>query len=263
VFAPAAISAVQASAPAPSVSSSANVTAVAATVGATAQVLSVAAGGVSEVTPPPAQVSVAAQAPLGVVAVGYVPGLVVRDVNFDYVPLIGDPQGSQDYWEDLRFPASGINPAGIATPPAVDGNDGCFLFHASGTDTIGIIAQMPHAWREGSAIFPHIHWAATDAAAGNVLWRLEWQIADIGETFPGVWSTNDLLVATSGVAEKHVVNAFSNIAMAGRKISCILKIRVNRIGSDGSDTYSTSAKLYEFDIHYRIDSQGSIKEYVK
>ena len=37
-------------------------------------------------------------------------------------------------------------------------------------------------------------------------------------------------------------------------------ILISRIGNDGSDTYTGTAKLDEFDIHYQVDGFGSFFE---
>ena len=38
---------------------------------------------------------------------------------------------------------------------------------------------------------------------------------------------------------------------------------ISRIGGDSSDTYAGVAQLLSVDIHYRVDSFGSIGEYIK
>ena len=56
-------------------------------------------------------------------------------------------------WDDLRFPAQGINPAGAASPPTVDDTTfpGTLLFATNATNVIAGVAQLPHAWKRGTA----------------------------------------------------------------------------------------------------------------
>lgn len=166
-------------------------------------------------------------------------------------------------WEDLRFPASGINPPGGASDPARDTDDGRLVFAAAATNIIAIQAQMPHAWREGSAIRPHIHWSPTNTNTGNVLWRLQYKVASANEAFPGEWSTADVLAAGSGTTDMHQLAAFAEIPMTGKKVSSMILLLLSRIGGDVTDTYNADAKLNEFDIHYQVDALGSEAEYVK
>lgn len=165
-------------------------------------------------------------------------------------------------WEDLRFPATSLQkPA--ANFPDRDSTDGTYLFDASKTELVFAIGQLPHGWFEASAIRPHLHWQPTTAGAGDVLWHLRYQIADINEAFPGTWTTLAVLGTASGDANMHQVSAFGPIDMTGYKISCIIKCEISRVGGDVTDTYAADAKLLEFDIHYQVDAPGSRQLYIK
>lgn len=185
----------------------------------------------------------------------------------DYVRTTPGDQGALYFprvgWDDLRYPATGINPPGQVSDPDVDIVDGTFLFDKASTEIIMGVSQMPHIWKAGSIIDPHLHWQSTDDEAGNVLWRLEYQIADIDSSFPGSWTALDALSASLEEEEHHIISEFASIDMGGHTISCIIKWRVSRIGGDGTDTYDNDAKLLEFDIHYQIDSIGSEVEHIK
>lgn len=169
---------------------------------------------------------------------------------------------SNTVWDDLRFPAQGINPAGAPAPPTVDTADGTLVFSASQTNIIAGIAQLPHQWKEGSTVNPHIHWCPSNTNTGNVLWRFEYEVQDIGGVFTG-FTTVDTLEAGSGVAETHQIHSLGTIDMTGKKVSCVMKWKLSRIGGDGTDTFTGTARLLEFDIHYEIDSLGSSDEFTK
>lgn len=164
------------------------------------------------------------------------------------------------YWDDLRFPVAGINPPGAASDPTRDTSDGRLVFSASATNIVAIQVQMPHHWKQGSSIVPHVHWSPTSTHTGNVLWRLEYKIANINTVFPGSYTTVDKLQAGAGVADTHQLAGFGEIDMTGFTLSCMLLLLLSRIGGDGTDTYTGTAKLNEFDIHYKIDGFGSKNE---
>ena len=135
------------------------------------------------------------------------------------------------YWEDLRFPASGINPPGAAADPTVDTTDGRLIFSASLVNTIAMQAQMPH--QEGSAIKPHIHWSSTGTDTKNVKWELK----------------------------THEITSIGDIPMEGKTFSCMLLLILSRLGNDAADTLTDTVKMNEFDIHYEVDGFGTAEEY--
>lgn len=168
-------------------------------------------------------------------------------------------------WEDLRFPAQGINPAGSAAPPTVDDTTfpGTLLFSASADNLIGGVAQMPHAWLRESAIRPHVHWAKTTSASGVVVWQLRYTKADIGDTFGAYsdWITGTAVVSDGDTASKHALVTFGNVDMTGVGESGLVIWELRRFASDASDTYnSATARFFEFDIHYQVHKFGTPNE---
>jgi hypothetical protein len=169
-------------------------------------------------------------------------------------------------WDDLRFPATGINPPGAASDPARDTTDGALRFSASATNVIAVHAQLPHAWQEGSAIYPHVHWGKTSSASGNVLWRCQYKVASPGEAFPADWTTLDsstTAISDSNTEEQHLITSFGPITLTGKLISTMVNFIISRVGGDPLDTYAAEAKLYEFDAHYLRDASGSGQQWVK
>jgi len=165
-------------------------------------------------------------------------------------------------WDDLRAPASAINPPGGVSDPTRDTVTPGLLFSAGSDEIVHIIMQMPHSWLEGSEIRPHVHWAPTNTNTGSVVWQLEYQVVGIGDAI-GSWSTLSVTDPADGTDGKHQLASFSGISMTGHTLSTILLCRLSRLGTDGADTYNDDARLLEFDIHYQIDGLGSIQEFIK
>jgi len=173
-----------------------------------------------------------------------------------------------EYYDDLRFPAQAINPAGAVAAPSVDSTEtgfpGTLLFSGTLDHMVALTAQMSHTWKEGSSIYPHLHWAKTTSAAGdNVTWELYYRFINKGAA-PGAWFTaqaGTMVVNHNGIAEAEAITAFPAIDMTGRTISQNIAIRIYRRGS--SDAYNSDARLFEFDIHYLLDRHGSEAEFVK
>ena len=166
-----------------------------------------------------------------------------------------------DRWEDLRFPVQGINPAGTSKPPTVDTSTyaGTLLFSNSSDNHVAGTAQMPHAWEYGSAISPHIHWSKTtaDGSELDVAWKFRYALSATGSapTSFSSWLDHTLVVGDLSTSEKQNLSTFPEIDMTGHTGSCLILWEIMRDVSE--DTYGNDARLYEFDIHFKIDKLGS------
>jgi len=170
------------------------------------------------------------------------------------------------YWDDLRSPATAINPPGAASDPDIDPNTGLLLFDAGGTELVYVITQLPHGWVEGTTLRPHIHWMKTTSAAGAVAWRMRYRYANVGGVLSD-WSTavTELVPAVSdaNTANKHALTAFGDIDIPAGRISMMMIFEIARVGGAAEDTYGADAALMEFDVHYKKNAPGSVQEYVK
>jgi hypothetical protein len=129
--------------------------------------------------------------------------------------------------------------------------------------------QMPHAWKEGTDIHPHLHWMKTTNGTGNVVWRLEYRWVPIGEVMDATWKesirANTMPVTPdSNTAFKHLMTEFDDISGQGKQLSDMLLILLSRNANTAADTYTGASAFLEFDIHYEVDRLGSqTAEYVK
>ena len=163
-------------------------------------------------------------------------------------------------WDDLRFPASTVRVGGTGT--ATEGTDGTLIFAGNADQVIQGIAQMPHAWKQGSAIRPHIHLQFKTSAALNTRWKLTWDIANVNDDFGVTTGDDTITVANAQNVNKHAIASFAEIDMTGFKWSCVIKWTLTRLASsDAADNDTNAANLIEFDIHYQSDGRGSIPEY--
>lgn len=169
-------------------------------------------------------------------------------------------------WDDLRTPAGGLRlPA--TNPPQEVAYQGSIVLafedEAVNEDIIYFMVQLPHNWKEGTNIHPHVHWTPEDNAGGNVRWTFTYSWANVDGTFPA--QTSDTITAAAGTtADKHLKSEFTTIVGTGKTISSMLICSLKRNSSDAGDTYTgKDARLLEFDFHYEIDSFGSFSELVK
>mgnify|MGYP006921285718 CR=1 FL=1 len=165
-------------------------------------------------------------------------------------------------WDDLRAPATGINPLGspsAATPNATDGS----LTFSKGNVCIAWF-QLPHKYKEGSDIHIHIHWSKTTSAAGTVHWQIKYKWANIGDVMPAFSSLADLTdeIGDENTADLHALSEMAAVSGVGKTISSMVCVYLSRT-NDGGDTYAGDVNLYEVDIHYQADTLGSVEEYSK
>ena len=173
---------------------------------------------------------------------------------------------NEPVWEDLRFPATTINPVGLtaaATQETTDPYMGTLLFDPTTPMICAGQAQLPHSRKLSSPLVFHVHWAPTTTNTGNVLWRLSYMASDLNGTFSGTLTDLDIVHASSGIVGKHQIISFAEVAGIGAAVSTMIMWKLTRVAGDVLDTYTGNARLLEFDIHYQIDTVGSRQEHTK
>lgn len=182
----------------------------------------------------------------------------------DYVQIDGDGElslaGDATVWEDLRAPATAINPPGQASDPTWDNTNGGWLFDNTGTEQLWVILQIPHAWKVGSSIYPHIHWMPTTATTNYGVWQIDYKWTDIDEVDAGSFTNSTALAYGNNNALEHILDSFAAISGAGHTISSTVTVKISRTSAGN---YTGDMLLKEFDIHYEIDTMGSKTESAK
>jgi len=171
-------------------------------------------------------------------------------------------------WEDVRVAANNVKvPATKGPTWTVYKSSSVLAFSDREVETneerVYFIIQLPHAYKEGTNIRPHIHWVGEDATAGDVVWKLSYSWANMLGTFP---SETSILIANSNslVADYHNYINLPEITGTGKEISSIILCSLRRNSNNELDTYSAkSAYLLEFAIHYQINTPGSKEELSK
>jgi hypothetical protein len=168
--------------------------------------------------------------------------------------------------------ATGASPPDFAAGFAGDATLEVYYFDGINTmEQIFFSVQMPHAWKQGSTIYPHVHFSPASTNGGDTASRvvrfiLEYTWANIHETFGASASLNlDSAPFVPNASQwKHLlaVNA-SGIDAAGKTLSSMLLCRLYRDPADAADTYPQDVAFLQFDVHYEIDALGSEQEYIK
>lgn len=141
------------------------------------------------------------------------------------------------------------------------------LTFLSGTmNEVYFSVQLPHDYKLNTVLKPHVHWIWNSDISGEVKWYLEYTFTEIGHTFSDtqiLYTKNVIGTGSSPSSDYHVLSEFDDISGVSN-ISSMMLCRLYRDTESGSgDTYSGSAQLLEFDLHYEIDSYGSRYTYTK
>jgi hypothetical protein len=119
---------------------------------------------------------------------------------------------------------------------------------------------LPHDYKEGSDINPHIHWQ--QSSSSNVTWKMDYKWFNVGDLVPANYTTialNQPFYAYTSDNLNQLSEPDSFISGTGKTISSILLVKLYR----DDNVYVGDALAFDFDIHYQIDSFGSDLEYTK
>ena len=178
--------------------------------------------------------------------------------------------GVATVFEDLRIDATATR-TGVVAPTDEVGFRGSANFYSRNfvhnqADEIQFSVQMPHAWKEGGELFPHVHfspWIA-NAGAGAAQFIFEYFQANNEAEFPGSPATYTVTKTWTGskIWYHLIASNATSIDTTGWTISTIVKTRMYRDNTVSNNLAGKVALLY-VDWHYEIDALGSMAEYVK
>lgn len=170
-------------------------------------------------------------------------------------------------WDDLRFPAQGIDPVGGVGSATRDAASGLLAFSGVADNAMAGVAQLPHAWLPGSVVRPHMHLRFINANPGtNTRWRFAYDIANAFENWTnasGTYTTlSTITVPNPNNVNLHVLSPFGDLPMTGFRESCCILWQIVRLaGTDAADDDNQTCLMAEFDIHYQVQKQGTVPEY--
>ncbi len=159
-------------------------------------------------------------------------------------------------WEDLMFPFS-TGTFAAAGYPSFNADS---LYYEFTIDTVApsqcvmnFVIQMPHKWKEGSTIYPHVHYKhETGVGTPTFKMKYKWYNNLSSTATSWKWLT---MGTTSGTTDKTIqmVTNSGGVSGSGKTISSIVVCQVYLTAQTGTG----NVNAYQFDIHYEIDALGS------
>ena len=146
-----------------------------------------------------------------------------------------------------------------------------FLTSANLSDYIFLNVQIPHRWKVGSVVYPHIHYPQDISGVPNWLFQYRWQ--KLGGAKATSWTylkcNTPAITYTAGTINQIAKTAAGITPPSGAAISDVLQLRVIRDFANGSaqfsgtDSINAVVSLDSIDVHIEFDSFGSHSEYTK
>ncbi len=163
-------------------------------------------------------------------------------------------------WETLTFPAS-LLAQGIPNPPdwvTAGLNDIYVLaFDHNTNEEVHITASLPHSWKASSFIIPQIHLININAGAGDIVWKIEYSIAENGEIFPAPATIITSIQAIDEDQYSNIKHTFPVLDLSDYTFAPTVIIRMFRDASNELDTYGSPIGFLSTDLHILKDSIGS------
>lgn len=183
-------------------------------------------------------------------------------------------EGDATTFTDLNVPVNATKSDGAKMPAfkmfLEDGGGQGVLaygFESGKEEELFFMVQMPHSWKVGSDIYPHVHWSVQDDLGSDVVrWGLEYTWANVGSTFSQptiIYGTSPIGAASPVTENLHTITPLGTLSATGKTLSSVILCRVFRDGDNSGDTFNHDAFLLMIDFHYEEDSFGSRTEYTK
>lgn len=194
-------------------------------------------------------------------------------------PLSGGNHVIPAQWDDMRVPLTSKNIGGVNAPDFVkfaddgSGSTGVFAMHfdKNAEEELFFSREVPHDYKLGTDLFPHVHWAPKVNGASDkvVNWGLEYHISIEGQAFGNTTIISGNATRLAGnplLASVEYITSLGQIDGSGiTDLAAVMNGRIFRdaTGALGTDNYDNDAVGFLIDFHYQIDSAGSVSVFSK
>lgn len=171
-------------------------------------------------------------------------------------------KGTATAWDDLLVEMK-ESLKGTKVKPDWDDTNFGFLFPQNDTSEYVVFnVQLPHKWKEGSTVYPHVHIFQDQNATPT--FKIDYRWVNIGDAVPSFTTgyTMGTMIGsqtwTSGMLHRVVGNA-TGISGSRKTMSSMLQVKLYR----DDNAYTGDCLVVSFDVHIEVDSFGSSAEYTK
>jgi hypothetical protein len=164
------------------------------------------------------------------------------------------------YWTDLVTPLTTTRRGSNSRPDFDETNVGYLFPQNDATEILYFIVQLPHSYKEGTSIYPHVHWR--QAADQTPVFKLAYKWYNNGAAPPAEFSIYEMSTKVFTYASGtlgQISKGAAPIAGTGKTISSMILCKLYR----EDNAYTGDVLTDQFDIHYELDQPGSDDEYEK
>lgn len=170
--------------------------------------------------------------------------------------------GNATVWKDVNIGGYSLSTIPAQVPDVVQfvdnlgANTGIYTRGFVVGEAVSGALEIPHDYKQGSDITPHVHWQGITAPTGtdNVQWQLTYTVSRNGNTLV---PTTTITIET-GIDTQYEFNISSFVAITGTsfQIGDQFLFSLERIAAT-VDEYGGDALIATFGIHYEVDTVGS------
>jgi hypothetical protein len=168
--------------------------------------------------------------------------------------------GNATVFDDLTFDLTS-GKQGALDKPDFNYTEGGYAFPQNDTDEILYLTkQMPHNWKEGSTVEPHLHFRQTSSSWP--VFKIDYRWYNVGDVIPAGWTTltfdTPIVSYVTGTIHQ-IADSSGTVSGVGKTVSSMFQVKLYR----DDNVVTGDVVALQFDLHYEIDSLGSRDEYVK
>lgn len=161
-------------------------------------------------------------------------------------------------WRDELGSINAAKVTGASQPSWANFTDGIYAyeFSASAMNEVWLVYHINHDYKEGTNIYPHIHWSTLGTHTGITRWGIEYSYIKGHNqgAFPAS-TTVYLEQAASGTAKQHMITEVTDgnsISSVGIEPDGLILIRAFRDGGHDNDTCTDTAFAFYIDLHLQV-----------
>jgi hypothetical protein len=156
---------------------------------------------------------------------------------------------------------------GPSSPSVAQYKSGIYLYELMPNDTLEVFSNfhIPHTWKPGTMLYPHIHFTTSSNEAGVVRWGFEYTWARRHDssgfkTFPATQTISVDFTIPANSADTHFVCEAPNLGGidgTNIEVDAMVLMRIYREGAHENDTFPDSVFGITADLHIEVDRQAT------
>lgn len=149
------------------------------------------------------------------------------------------------------------SPAVVKQVTAITGSIYQLAFESGKGQDATFSIQLPHGYKRGTDLYPHLHFICSSASGGDVVFGLEYVTGSLTGVYSSVSTTRYFTnAATSRTSMRMEIHGWDPISGVNLRESSCLFGRIFRPNVAG-DTYPDDVFGISLDVHYQVRSLGS------